>query len=128
MKIITLSAIVLCSSIFNVGCTDMVNKVESVINKNAELYEITDKFVESLDTKYESYGMLGGKEHETKTKDGLYKVMPIGRLINVRIEEYVDAEEYEKLKASLKSHYKDDPRVNDVYICQAGTIMIDCRN
>jgi hypothetical protein len=36
--------------------------------------------------------------------------------------------EYEELKQDLKDHYEGNPKVNDVYICQAGTIMIDCRN
>jgi hypothetical protein len=54
--------------------------------------------------------------------------MPVGRLINVKIMEAVDNEVYKELEEDLKSHYKDDERVNDVYINNAGTIMIDCRN
>lgn len=95
---------------------------------NAELYQITDGFVESLQTTYESYGMLGGQEYTKYTKDGSYKVMPIGRLINVRIEKSVSGNEYETLKNNLKEHYKNNIHVNDVYICGAGTVMIDCRN
>jgi len=49
-------------------------------------------------------------------------------LINVKILKVVEDEEYEDLKEDLKSHYKGDKRVNDVYICQGGTVMIDCRN
>lgn len=93
-----------------------------------ELFQATDKFVESLDTTYESYGMLGGMDDAIITSDGLYKVTPIGRLINVRIEKFVEDEEYEKLRARLERHYKNDDRVNDVYINQGGTVMIDCRN
>lgn len=100
----------------------------SVINPNAELYEITDGFVKSLQTTYDSYGVFGGKEFTRYTKDNLYKVMPVGRLINVRIERFATSEEYEDLKNDLKEHYKDNPSVNDVYICGGGTIMIDCRN
>ena len=92
-----------------------------------ELFEITDHFVESLYTTYESYG-LQGERHTKFTSDGLYKVMPVGRLINVRIEKVVDDEEYEKLRAALEKHYKNDTRVNGVYIAEAGTVMIDCRN
>ncbi len=94
----------------------------------SELYKETDKFVESLNTTYESYGVLGTSEHSTTTSDGLYNVRPIGRLINVKILKVVEDEEYEDLKEDLKSHYKGDKRVNDVYICQGGTVMIDCRN
>lgn len=93
-----------------------------------ELYEITDKFVLSLETTYESYGVLGGSNHSETTTDGLYTITPIGRLINVKIQKVVDDEEYEKLRSDLEKHYKSDARVNKVYICEAGTVMIDCRN
>ncbi len=36
--------------------------------------------------------------------------------------------EYEKLRKDLEQHYKNESKVNKVYICQAATIMIDCRN
>lgn len=93
-----------------------------------ELYKITDEFVEKLQTSYQSYGLFGGVSDTKATKDGEYKVFPIGRLINVRIERYADDAEYEKLREALESHYSNDSRVNKVYINQAGTIMIDCRN
>lgn len=96
--------------------------------KYHELYNITDEFVEELQTTYESYGLVGGMEHEKYTENGEYKVLPIGRLINVRIERVATDEEYESLLKALESHYSDDPRVNQVYLNQAGTIMIDCRN
>ena len=94
----------------------------------SELYAKADSFVESLQTTYKSYGMLGGMEHATSTSDGLYRLMPTGRLINIKIQEVVSDEEYESLRASLESHFKNDSRVNSVYICGGGTIMIDCRN
>ena len=50
-----------------------------------ELYSITDSFVESLQTEFESYGMLGGNEYIKITRDSQYQVMPVGRLINVKI-------------------------------------------
>ena len=96
--------------------------------KYGELFEITDEFVEKLQTTYQSYGMLGGMDHTQYTKDKEYKVFPMGRLINVRIEHYADDDEYESLRKALESHYSDDSRVNQVYRNQAGTIMIDCRN
>ena len=94
---------------------------------HSELFRETDKFVESLYTTYESYGLAGGVQHTVITSDKLYKIMPTGRLINVRIEKAVDAEEYEKLRKSLESHYKNEKRVNQVYINNGGTVMIDCR-
>ena len=96
--------------------------------KYGELYAITDEFVEKLQTTYQSYGMLGGMDHTKYTKDREYKVFPMGRLINVRIERYADDDEYESLRKALESHYSGDTRVNRVYRNQAGTIMIDCRN
>ena len=92
-----------------------------------ELYQLTDYFVESLETSYESYGLIGLK-HTKTTESGLYKVTPMGRLINVKILEVVENDVYDDLKDDLKSHYRNDKRVNNVYINQGGTIMIDCRN
>lgn len=94
----------------------------------SELFKETDSFVESLPTTYESYGILGGSEHAKTTVDGLYIITPVGRLINVKIQKVAENGEYEELKQDLKNHYEDNTKVNDVYICQSGTIMIDCRN
>ncbi len=69
-----------------------------------------------------------GKDYVRYTKDNEYKVTPIGRMINVRIERYAEMEEYEDLRDALKSHYSNDSRVHDVFINELGTVMIDCRN
>lgn len=96
---------------------------------NRELYKQTDYFVEELYSTYQSYGLFGITKYEKFTPDGKYKVAPIGRLINVRIQDHkATRKDYEDLKNDLLKHYKNDSRVNDVYICGAGTIMIDCRN
>ncbi len=92
-----------------------------------DLYAQTDSFVTSLATTYEHYGLFDDS-HATITTDGVYKINPLGRLINVRIEKEVSDKEYEELRADLERHYKDDKRVNKVYICGGGTVMIDCRN
>ena len=115
--------LVLFSSMFMVSC-DAVNDYE----ENSELYEITDRFVESLQTTYRSYGTFGGLDHTEYTKDRSYKVMPVGRLINVRIERVTKEGEYEELRSELKRHYNGNIHVNDVYICGGGTVMIDCRD
>lgn len=96
-------------------------------NEYNELFSITDQFVESLDTTYESYGILGGLDEVKYTTDKEYKVFPIGRLINVRIERLATDEEYDNLCKALEKHYANDNRVVQVYRCQAGTLMIDCR-
>lgn len=93
-----------------------------------ELYKQTDKFVLSLNKDYKSYGLLGGSDYAVTTSDGLYKITPIGRLINVKIEKVVEDKQYEDLRKDLEDHYKKDYRVNKVYICNGGTVMIDCRN
>ena len=108
--------IIVCVTLF-LGCSP----------SKKELYKVTDYFVESLETNYESYGLAGWK-HTKTTESGLYRVTPMGRLISVKILEVVENDMYEDLKEDLKSHYRNDKRVNDVYINQGGTIMIDCRN
>ena len=92
-----------------------------------ELYHQVDFFVEELDTHYAHYDMFG--QHSTSVKSGTktYTVTPLGRLINVKIEDFVPDEDYEKLRGSLEKHFQGDSRVRDVYICGAGTVMVDCR-
>jgi hypothetical protein len=97
-------------------------------SNKTELFKETDSFVESLQTEYKSYGIFGVSEYSKTTSDGLYTISPIGRLINVKIQKVVSSKEYEDLKKDLEDHYQGNPKVNSVYICQAGTIMIDCRN
>ena len=72
--------------------------------------------------------MLGGSKYAETTTDRLYTVTPIGRLVNVKIQKVVSNKEYESLRKGLEKHYKNDSRVNKVYINQGGTIMVDCRN
>ena len=96
-------------------------------SSKTELYKITDSFMKSLNTNFESF-IIEGKIHSKTTSDGQYKITPIGRLINVKILKSVSNEGYEKLRSDIENHYKNDSRVNKVYICELGTIMIDCRN
>lgn len=97
-------------------------------NEYEEVYQHTDYFVGELETNYYSYGAIGGMEYKKTTQDNRYQILPIGRLINVKILEEAPFSEYEKLRDKLESHYRNDSRVNRVYICNAGTVMIDCRN
>lgn len=113
---------------FNLALYLMFSILLFSCSTRSNLYEITDRFVESLQTDYQSYGLLGGSEYKTLTEDGQYQVMPTGRLINVKIMKVATDEEYEDLQKDLQHHYKNNHNVNDVYRCQAGTLMIDCRN
>ena len=88
------------------------------------LYKITDEYVNSLYTTHNRYALNSAP---TYTHDKLYKVQPIGRLINVRIEKDATDKEYEDLAKDLMKYYEGNDRVHDIYICRAGTIMIDCR-
>ena len=54
------------SFVFVMGCSP----------SKKELYEKTDAFVQSLETTYESYGILGGKDYSKTTSDGLYTISP----------------------------------------------------
>lgn len=114
-KILLLCVSVLCLTLL-ASCSSRSN-----------LYERTDYFVDQLSTTYQSYGLQGLSEKRT-TKDSKYSVTPMGRLIIVRIEDYVPDKEYESLQKDLERHYKRDHRVNRVYINQGGTVVIDCRN
>ena len=99
----------------------------SSCNSRGDLYEQTDCFVTQLSTSYQSYG-LQGLSDKRYTKDHKYGVAPVGRLIIVKFEEYATSDEYESLRKDLERHYKNDKRVNRVYINQGGTCVIDCRN
>ena len=96
-------------------------------SSRSNLYEYTDYFVDQLSTTDQSFGLQGLSEKKT-TKDSKYSVTPMGRLIIVKIEDYVSDDKYESLRKDLERHYKKDRRVNRVYINQGGTVVIDCRN
>lgn len=105
----------------------LLSLVISSCDSHKDLFKQTDYFVDQLTTTYSSYG-LQGLSDKRFTEDHKYGVAPMGRLVIVRIEEYAPSSEYEKLCKTLKKHYKGDHRVNQVYINQAGTVVIDCRN
>lgn len=131
-RVLTLLLIALSIVACNNSIGDTKDKEEtkecSVDPKLKELCEITDYFVDQLSTKYESYGIAGGFDHVRFTRDRRYKVTPIGRMINVRIEKSMPRSSYNELRRNLSKYYKNNRRVNSVYINKAGTIMIDCRN
>ncbi len=117
--------ICLLLSIFFVACNPEKLFVDP---EKEELYKICDKFIDSLSTYYESYGLYGGLDKIKVTKKGEYKIFPMERLINIKINRQVDKDTYELLRKDIERRYKKDSRVTDVYICKGGTIMIDCNN
>ena len=90
--------------------------------------EVPDVLV--FDRAYPAYIDLAKhfKDDTEYTDDGAFRVLPMGRLVNVKIEHEATDEEYEALRAALESHYVDDERGTEVYRCRAGAIMIDCRH
>lgn len=72
-------------------------------SSRSNLYEHTDYFVDQLSTTYQSYGLQGLSEKKT-TKDSKYSVTPMGRLIIVKIEDFVPDKEYESLRKDLERH------------------------
>ena len=126
--IIKIASITILCTTLSTSCSFLESNEIVISPSKQELYDKADGFVESLQTKYESYGILNATDYAVTTTDGLYQVMPVGRLINVKILKAVDSKTYEELKQELTEHYKSDTRVRNVYISNAGTIMIDCRN
>ncbi len=96
-------------------------------NNRNELYKITDGFVKSLSTNVESYGVFESGSEKKITSDNRYQVMPTGRLIIVKFLDAADNKNYDELIEDLTDHYSGDKRVNDVYMNQGGTVVIDCR-
>lgn len=97
-------------------------------NDRKELFQITDNFVETLATTKDSYGVFESVSDKKITSDNRYQVMPTGRLIIVKFLNATDNKNYDELKEDLTDHYSGDKRVNDVYMNQGGTVVIDCRN
>lgn len=74
LKLIMLTLMMLCVGVFSMSCKENVFKklLSVVVDPNTELYQITDGFVESLQTTYESYGMLGGQKCFTEKLSKLF--------------------------------------------------------
>lgn len=99
--------------------------------KYKELFSITDKYVSSFvgnenNSSGESKELSKDGYYKEVTADGYYQVISFDGLINIKIMDAVDKDVYEKLMKSLKAYYKNNKIVNEVYICQTGTIIIDC--
>lgn len=90
------------------------------------LFSTTDYFIDLLDTVYEHYDILGKKKKDSS--DGMFIVTPIGRMIIVKKKVIAGNISYSELENVLKSHYRNNIKVNDVYQNKGGTVTIDCRN
>ena len=100
--------------------------------KYHEVFKLTDEFVNILDSEeYKNLCFIDAIQfsHDNVkfTEGGDFQVFPFARLIDIRIQHEASDEEYELLRKALALHYANDKRVNSVYRCQAGTIVIDCR-
>ena len=120
MKFISLFLLSITISCFS-SCKDEEDEIK---HEYESLFAKTDKFIDWLDVIYSSYDMLGKKAEDSS--DGKYTVTPIGRMIVVKKKSYV-SNSYNDICSALKTHYKNKPKVNEVYINNGGTITIDCR-
>lgn len=91
---------------------------------NSDLYKVTDDIISSID---EGGGYNIWQVNSKITEDKKYIIIPIGKLIIVKINNYVENEEYEKLKIKIERRYKNNKIVKNVFINGHGTITIDCR-
>ena len=72
------------------------------------LYKITDEYVKSLYTTHNRYALNSAP---TYTHDKLYKVQPIGRLINIRREKDVTDKAHEDCANYLMTQHECKDRV-----------------
>jgi hypothetical protein len=93
---------------------------------DSDLFEITEEFVISLYTTHEYYKGLASETNITYTKDSLYKITPIDRVVSIKIGDTYGGKEYEDLRDKFKEVYKDDKRVKDIYLDSMGNLIIDC--
>lgn len=91
-----------------------------------ELYGVTDPLVKGLETTYESYGLIGVAKFQQESEH--YVAIPFGRMIGVNYTDKVKKINYDKLLKVLQRHYKGRKVVNNIFINEAGSITIDCRN
>lgn len=92
----------------------------------SSLFSQTDYFIGMLDTVYEHYDAFG--LHAKDSSDGKYTITPIGRLIVVKKKTQAGDVSYSEIKEALTSHYKNNSKVEKVFLNNGGTVTIDCRN
>lgn len=87
----------------------LIVALTSCSSEKQDLLEKADYFVNSLYTDYESYGILGGVDHTEYTKNRYYKITPVGRLINVRIEKWILIVRSRKVENRFNATFQKQP-------------------
>ena len=123
--LVLMSLIISCITIFSLSSCSKDDDDDFEDNFSA-LFAKTDYFIDMLDVVYEHYDAFGSKA--TETSDGKFTVTPIGRLIVVKKKSYVTDVTYTDVAVALKNHYRNNYKVNEVYINNGGTVTIDCRD
>lgn len=122
---ILMSLLVSCISV--VSMTSCSKDHDDDYDSNyAALFAKTDYFIDMLDEVYEHYDAFGSEA--TETSDGKFTVTPMGRLIIVKKNSYATDITYTDVKEALEEHYRNNRKVNEIYINNGGTITIDCRD
>lgn len=123
--LVLMSLIISCITIFSLSSCSKDDDDDFEDNFSA-LFAKTDYFIDMLDVIYEHYDAFGSKA--TETSDGKFTVTPIGRLIVVKKKSYVTDVTYTDVAVALENHYRNNYKVNEVYINNGGTVTIDCRD
>lgn len=123
--LVLMSLIISCITIFSLSSCSKDDDDDFEDNFSA-LFAKTDYFIDMLDVVYEHYDAFGSKA--TETSDGKFTVTPIGRLIVVKKKSYVTDVTYTDVAVALENHYRNNYKVNEVYINNGGTVTIDCRD
>ena len=97
----------------------------SDVAQYSSLLAKTDYFIDLLDKVYEHYDALG--KETTQSSDRKFTITPMGRLIIVKINSNATNISYSEVNDVLKSYYKNNFKVKEVFINENGTITIDCR-
>lgn len=108
-----------------IGLTTSCSKDDDEQDTFSPLFSQTDYFIDMLDTVYEHYDAFGA--HAKDSSDGKYTVTPIGRLIIVKKKTQAGDITYTDIKEALALHYKNNSKVDDVFLNNGGTVTIDCR-
>lgn len=85
------------------------------------MYRDISRTIDNIETG-SIYGFTGDTRHA-----GDYSVTRLGKLIIVKIDGPASSERYEFLRLQISAFYALNKRVHDVYINEAGTIVVDCR-
>ena len=111
-------------ALFLAGCMSEQEKNEI---KFKNLLIECDKQLEFMNDSYNSFGFNPSKAYKVSTEEYDFSIYPSGRMITIKILEFVEDEEYEKLIQILETYYKDNNVVKKIFRNQGGTVNIDCR-